>query len=252
MAQQGNDLSPTNTINGDASTVSQPRVRRESNRANSSEQCTRCSMELVWNASDIFWEFDRGHTGQITRSDYFDMIAEPPTVMRLRIQRRAKLDSRFRLSVKPVTFEEFLQLIWPSATKHESQVMRRWSQLREAWHVLARDIFRGHESELKKVFDHLDVRGEGQVFARDIVRAQILSQKDVESLTKCMDIRKCWLDLDAFRQQLWPQLKATYVTRETIIKMRREEDAIISNTFESAFRTGIGDKVTTKDKASAK
>merc|ERR1712151_999590 len=113
-------------------------------------------MDAVWSACDVFWEFDCRHTGQITRAEYIQVMQETPNVTRLRFQRLAKLDSRFRSSTIPLTLKEYLRLIWPAATQKDEQMMHRWAQLREAWHIVNKRDFRAMESELSQVFGHLD------------------------------------------------------------------------------------------------
>merc|ERR1712037_177309 len=117
--------------------------------------------------------------------------------------RRARLETRFRASARPVTLEEFMLRIWPAANEKDLALMRRWAQLREAWSLLNGGNFRGYEIELKRVFEKLDEKGEGSVQAREIVRAQILSKEDVQRLTRSRDMKQ-WLDMETFRAYLGP------------------------------------------------
>jgi len=102
-------------------------------------------MESVWAAVDVFFDFDRGHSGFISRSAYMAMLQEPPTVLRLRMLRRAKLELRFRKSAKPVSVEEFLRLIWPQVTPEDWTVMQKWAEQRRH-HDLSTN-FRGADVE---------------------------------------------------------------------------------------------------------
>lgn len=204
------------------------------------ERCSRCTMDAVWIACDVFWEIDTRHTGFITRAEYIIRLAELPSVMRLRMVRRARLEARFRNSAKAVSLEEFLRLIWPAADEADLRLMRRWCQLRESRSVLHDGNFRGVENELRRVFDLLDGSGQGFIFAMDVIRAHIMTWEDMERLTKRTDIKSHRLDMDAFRGQLGQHLKTEYVTSETMSRIKKEEEAPLSGTFQSAFH--LGDK----------
>ncbi|CAE8615936.1 unnamed protein product [Polarella glacialis] len=132
-------VSPANGATGQQLTSSTWENRKGADR------CSRCTMESVWAAVDVFFDFDRGHSGFISRSAYMAMLQEPPTVLRLRMLRRAKLELRFRKSAKPVSVEEFLRLIWPQVTPEDWTVMQKWAEQRRH-HDLSTN-FRGADVE---------------------------------------------------------------------------------------------------------
>jgi len=195
------------------------------------ERCSRCTIDAVWTACDVFWEFDRNHSGGIQRREYMKCLAEPASVLRLRLLRRAKLEDRFRASARPVTLAEWLTLIWPQATPRDVALMNRWSQLREAWSIFNNNNFRGLESDLRRVFEFLDGNGEGKVRLSDLARAQILPAEEMRRIAKTHDLASMWMDLDTFRNQMWPELKTKFLRAETIARMKKEEEASMQSTF---------------------
>jgi len=211
-----------------------------------SERCSRCTMEAVWAACDVFWEFDVSHTGRITRPAYIQQLGQTPTVMRLRMLRRARLEARFRDSAQPVTLDEFLRLLWPAAQEKDFKLMRRWAQLREALSVMQSENFRGQDHELNTVFAHLDARAEGRIPAQELVRAQILPREQLQRLTKTMDLKHFLIDKETFRSLIWPDLRVRYIRSDTLARMKREEESMMNNTFAGAFNMGVGDKAGSK------
>lgn len=193
------------------------------------ERCSRCTMLAVWNACDVFWEFDTGHTGAISRADYFSGLASQPlapTVARLRMIRRADLSLRFRNSARDVTLEEFLKLLWPLAAGDDWEMMRRWSELREARYVLNPAHFRGTPQELERVFELLDRCSGGKggfCSAFEFVRAEIYTREEIEKLVQRRDLHDCWLDYETYRGQIVDDLKIKFRTEEITEKMKEEE-----------------------------
>lgn len=205
------------------------------------ERCSRCTMHSVWTACDTFWEFDQDHTGTMTRKEYIDLLGESPTVSRLRMLRRARLENQFRISAKPVTLEKFLGLIWPKADEEDRKKMSRWAQLREAHDILNSANFRGADTDMRRIFELLRTRipGEstlGGVVATEMLRALIISEDFVTSIAKGVPVKEFTIETEAeFKESVWPHLKQRWVTRETILKMKREEEQAMSNQFEVAF-----------------
>lgn len=202
------------------------------------ERCGRCTMEAVWSACDVFWEFDGKHTGRITRQEYILASNNPPNVMRVRLLRRSRLAARFRDSATPVTLDEFLRLIWPLLQEKDFKLVRRWAQLREAHSTIVRSNFRGQDAELSKVFEHLDPQGEGRICANDVARAQILPREEVQRLTKSRDLKRFWLDKEAFKSMLWPELRSKYIRPETVARIKKEEEHLMNSAFAGAFNLG--------------
>jgi len=208
------------------------------------ERCSRCTMEAVWAACDVFWEFDVAHTGQISRPEYILRLSEPPNVMRLRMLRRSRLENRFRDSAQPVTMEEFLRLLWPAAKDRDFVLMRRWSELREAHSIGLQDNFRGTEPELSRMFHYL-VQGEGRINAYDIVRSQVLGLDEVHRVLKTSetsaDLRQHLVDKETFKSAVWPEVKQKFIQAETLARMKREEESL-NNSFAGAFNMGADKK----------
>lgn len=203
----------------------------------STERCEHSTMEDVWSACDVFWEFDPQHTGKITRPQYLSLISQPASVIRLRFMRRSRLEERFRNSAAPVTLEEFLQLLWPGAGQQELKQMRRWSRLREARTIMNDSSFRGSETELKRIFDHLDSRGEGRVSARDVISARLVSCDELRRLLEAEDSSGAGLDLEVFRARVWPHLMTAFISPEVAVKLKeKEEDAMFESTFRRSLR----------------
>lgn len=198
---------------------------------NFKDKCKRCPIEAVWAACDVFWQFDVHHTGAITRSEYMARLGGDPSATRLRILRRSRLETRFRKSARPVHLEEFLQLCWPNAEEDDMALMSRWCQLREAKSVLLESNFRGVESELRRVFDLLDGFGQGSVCAIALVRGQIVTALELEQLTQKKNFKEIFLDLETFRNQFWQYLKNEYVTKEALLRMKKEEEATMAVKF---------------------
>lgn len=217
------------------------RLVHEAFRGKPVERCSRCTMHSVWTACDTFWEFDQDHTGTMSRKEYIDLLGESPTVNRLRMLRRARLEHQFRSSAKPVTLEKFLGLIWPQATEEDRKKMARWAQLREAHDILNSANFRGADSDMRRIFELLRTRipGEstlGGVVASEMLRALIISEDFMLSIAKGVPLKEFTIDTEAeFKESVWPHLKQRWVTRETILKMKREEEQAMANSFEVAF-----------------
>jgi len=204
------------------------------------ERCSRCTMEAVWAACDVFWELDVAHTGQISRPEYIIRLSEPPNVMCLRMLRRSRLENRFRESAQPVSMEEFLRLLWPAAKDTDIVLMRRWSELREAHSIGLQDNFRGTEPELSRMFHHL-VQGEGRINAYDIVRSQVLASDEVHRVLKTSeasaDLRRHLVDKETFKSAVWPEVKQKFIRAETRARMKWEEESL-NNSFAGAFNMG--------------
>jgi len=218
------------------------RLVHEAFRGKPVERCTRCTMHSVWTACDTFWEFDQDHTGTMSRKEYIDLLGESPTVNRLRMLRRARLEHQFRTSAKPVTLEKFLGLIWPQATEEDRKKMARWAQLREAHDILNSSNFRGADSDMRRIFELLRVRNLGEtgpeevVVASEMLRALIISEEFMLSIAKDKPLNEFTIDTEAeFKESVWPHLKQRWVTRETILKIKREEEQAMANSFEVAF-----------------
>jgi hypothetical protein len=199
-------------------------------------------MHSVWTACDTFWEFDQDHTGTMSRKEYIDLLGESPTVNRLRMLRRARLEHQFRSSAKPVTLEKFLGLIWPQATEEDQKKMARWAQLREAHDILNSSNFRGADSDMRRIFELLRVRNPGDtgpeevVVASEMLRALIISEEFMLSIAKDKPLNEFTIDTEAeFKEHVWPHMKQRWVTRETILKIKREEEQAMANSFEVAF-----------------
>mmetsp|Transcript_2201 Transcript_2201/g.4686 ORF Transcript_2201/g.4686 Transcript_2201/m.4686 type:complete len:381 (+) Transcript_2201:76-1218(+) len=197
-----------------------------------SERCSRCTMEAVWQACDVFWEFDPTHTGQIARVDYVSRVCEAPNVMRLRFLRRARLENRFRDSAQPVSLGEFLRLLWPNAKDDEFKLMRRWSELRECRTFIAQENFRGSDIELNQAWNLLDPEKNGRISAWEVVRAQILGGDEVRRVLKTGgDLKPRLVDKETFKGIIWPEVRQKYIQPETLIRMKREEDSMLTNPF---------------------
>ncbi|CAE7438169.1 unnamed protein product [Symbiodinium microadriaticum] len=108
-----------------------PDVRRAF-RSKPVEKCSCATITAVWSACDTFWEIDTTHSGAITRQVYMDFLRYIcPSVNTLRMLRRARLECRFRSSAVPVRLEDFLAMVWPTATIEDRAKMLRWAELRE-------------------------------------------------------------------------------------------------------------------------
>jgi len=194
-------------------------------RREPSERVGRADRTLVWAACDTFWTFDRSRCGEITRDQYIAQLAEAPTVIVLRMLRKSRLEARFRKSARPVRIEEFLRLIWPSATDKDFETINRWVQLREAWTVLNDRRFHGSDAELRKVWDLLAREStlaegmSGEIIAREFVRAQILSAEEIERLTRTAE-SSTRVTQEVFRNSIIPHLKHLYVSSSA----KAEED----------------------------
>eukprot|EP00933_Yihiella_yeosuensis_P033666 TRINITY_DN27322_c0_g1_i1.p1 TRINITY_DN27322_c0_g1~~TRINITY_DN27322_c0_g1_i1.p1 ORF type:complete len:435 (+),score=59.37 TRINITY_DN27322_c0_g1_i1:82-1386(+) len=205
------------------------------------ERCSRCTIDAVWAACDVFWEFDRDHSGVISRKEYIDLLGDQPTVTRLRVLRRAKLERRFRASAEPLTVEEFLLLMWPKATEADKVIMRRWAQLRQAYDMMQCPKFKGSQQEMEKVYELLRTpcpEGGLKLQAYELQRSLCLRADEVRRLAKGVDIREVWWDIEDYKTLIWPLLRNRWVTRETLIRMKKEEEN--DNTLGSALRTGRG------------
>jgi len=150
--------------------------------------------------------------------------------------RRARLEYRFRCSAQPVTLEEFFYLIWPEATKEDRVLMDRWAELRKARHILTFREFKGTDpEEMKAIFELLSSRKpgqEGKLYASEIIRAHVLPEPSVLEFTKGENPSRFCFDFEEFKSVVWPELKQKWVTRDTIRKMKQEEEFHAEKSFE--------------------
>jgi Ca2+-binding EF-hand superfamily protein len=110
----------------------------------------------MWAAYDVFRSMDRKGLHKITRQDYSEALGDFPTVDRLKVLKRSGLENRFRKSPKEVTLEEFLRLMWPTATEEDIETMQYWAKLRDAQGLIHAGNFEGDVKDLRQVFDLLD------------------------------------------------------------------------------------------------
>jgi len=195
-------------------------------------------MQGVWAACDVFWDFDRDRTGFVTRKEYIQRLGDAPSVERVRVLRRANLSQRFRGDASPVSLTEMLRLCWPSATAEDHVTMRRWVELRDAYHMFINPNFRGSDLDMRRSFELLGTGGDC-VVASQLVRALVLGSDDACSLARTQRLRRHQIDWLEWKERWWPALRATYVTRETIAKMRREEESAAAGDFTHTLRAEL-------------
>lgn len=239
------------------SAASTPDPFRSSNYGCSVGERVSCTtQQAVWSACDVFWSMDSRKTGSISRMCYIHRLRDPPSVERLRVLRRANLSVRFAQNAAPVCLEEMLQLMWPSVGAEDRKVIRRWVQLREAWHVVHRPNFRGERQDMEKTFNLLEGKAEGDegepargeerfVAPMEVARAQIVTWEDIQThnLTRGTEdrigLREYKIDTWEWKERWWPALKAIYMSKDTIAKMKKEEEVAVTNDFHYGLRSGI-------------
>lgn len=195
-------------------------------------------MQAVWTACDVFWALDSERTGFVTRKEYIQRLGDPPSVERMRVLRRANLSRRFRKDASPVSLDEMLRLMWPSATAEDQVTMQRWVELRDVYHMFHNPNFRGSEHDMRRGFEMLGTGGD-YVGAAQLVRAVVLDWDDACGLARTQALRRHRIDFLEWKERWWPALRATYVSRETIAKMRKEEESAVSGDFSSQLRSSL-------------
>lgn len=196
----------------------------------------------MWIAYDVFRSLDKQKRQSISRNDFFEGLKDFPTLDKLKMLKRTRLDVRFRESTQDVDLPEFLRMLWPSATDEDVIKMVRWGQLREAQSVLRDGKFRGEVAELKKIFDLLDENGDGLLTVNELRRARILSGQEIQSLmrTQRLDAKMSFHDFCIYAQT---HLKAMYVSAETAAKMKEEASQAHEQDFQSSFRAALHGKL---------
>jgi len=193
----------------------------------------------MWIAYDVFRNMDKRRRNKIGRIDFVEALKDYPTLEKLKMLKRSQLESRFRESAQDVSLDEFLQLLWPSATDEDIAKMLRWAQLREAQAVLRDDSFRGETSELRRVFDLLDENGDTMLSVNELQRAQIFTQKEIATLMfqdrpdATIDTKLSFADFCFYAQH---HLKAMYVTADMQKVMAQEQEKNQNDELERSFR----------------
>jgi hypothetical protein len=190
----------------------------------------------------VFWQFDDMRSGEITRRNYIDGLADPPTIEKLRVLRRAQVDQRFRRSAQPIVFQEWITMLWPNQGEHELEVMMRWAELREAYNIVHHKKFRCHETEMNRVYFLIDQppacrpnrrkedgkdepsRGSGDIPLGELVRACLLTQEEVFKLFRDKKDLHDTISKETFKIQAHPHFKTYYVTADMKSKLKQEEE----------------------------
>lgn len=177
-------------------------------------------MRGVWTVCDVFRAFDTERTGYVTRKGYIQRLGDPPSVERVRVLRRANLSRRFRDNASPVSLDEMLHLVWPSASTEDQVTMRRWAELRDIFHMFHNSDFQGSDEDMLRAFDLLAAGGD-YVIAADLVQAGVLGLEDASSLSRARELRRYKINLLQWKDRWWPTLKAMHVSPEMVAKLRQ-------------------------------
>lgn len=197
------------------------------------ERCNTATQASVQTACQVFWSFDASDTGVITRDEYLLRLSDPPTADRLRFLRRANMEARFRQSANPVSLEDFLWMIWPSAPESDMRLILRWAHLHKARSAVLRPNFRGTELELRTVWELLggDPRGEALEVSA-LVRSQILTAAEARRLICGADPNNTKINMETYRNTFHQYLKSLYVTSETLKRIKAEEESSMAQHLE--------------------
>jgi len=125
----------------------------------SAHQC-RVSKEETWKVYDVFFDINESQSGSATRAEYLAYIGKTPTVLGLRVQRRARLGDRFRESASPVSVVEFMRLFWRSLNDEDVATMSEYARLRQAYQTLLKPGFKACDAEMDRIFTNLDRNGD--------------------------------------------------------------------------------------------
>lgn len=205
-----------------------PDVRRAF-RSKPVEKCSCATITAVWSACDTFWEIDTTHSGAITRQVYMDFLRYIcPSVNTLRMLRRARLECRFRSSAVPVRLEDFLAMVWPTATIEDRAKMLRWAELRECYDIISHR-FSATDQDLEKLFTLLCgppmKPGEPQkVLASELSRSRILPRDVVVGFAKERHLKEVAFDYEEFKSIAWPKLKERWMSKDSFNKQKAVEE----------------------------
>lgn len=202
------------------------------------ERCSRCTKEEMWAVYDVFRTMDEARKHRISRKNFFnpDRLGGP-SLMELRVLRKARLDERFRHSAEDITLEEFLQLVFPGCSRGDVQKMMHWARLKDAQAVLRDPKFRAEVPQLRQIFDILDENGDENLSMTELERAGILTKSEIAALLRGSnrDSVKFNCNFQEFLAVVQTHLKDTYVSTETRRAMEEEKQ----NDFQNAFRNAL-------------
>jgi len=132
---------------------------------------------------DVFQLFDRRRQHKIVRRDFYDALKDCASLHQLKVLNRSRMKERFLDSARDVTLEEFLRMMWPSATEDDLHKMVYWSRLREAQNLLHGVVPQTMSTgNLRMIFDLLDLNGDHRVSVEELYRANILTPDQVQRL----------------------------------------------------------------------
>jgi len=188
-------------------------------------QC-RVSKEEMWKVYDVFFDINESQSGSATRAEYFAFIGKTPTVLGLRVQRRARLGDRFRDSASPVSVVEFMRLFWRNLNDADITEMTEWARLRQAYLTLLKPGFKASDTEMDRIFTNLDKNGDHTIKASALVEAGILSGSEVFGLLKHRRTNgapTATIDRLIYKSVICPFLREKYVHPDVLAKLRDEE-----------------------------
>jgi Ca2+-binding EF-hand superfamily protein len=154
------------------------------------DRCSRCTRLEMWAAYNVFRSMDKRGLHKISRQDYLKTMSNFPTLEKLKVLKRSGLEDRFRENAKEVTLEEFLQLMWPHATKEDLKKMQYWAKLRDAQELVRSGSFTGQVQELREVFDLLD---------KDL--NHLLEDNELKCILEKNEIEQMMREVEAHRAQ---------------------------------------------------
>lgn len=151
---------------------------------------------------------DKRGLHKISRQDYLKTMSNFPTLEKLKVLKRSGLEDRFRENAKEVTLKEFLQLMWPQATKEDLQKMQYWAKLRDAQELVRSGSFTGQVQELREVFDLLD---------KDL--NHLLEDNELKCILEKNEIEQMMHEVEAHRAQFKVDDSVAEVKKKLNIKL---------------------------------
>jgi hypothetical protein len=200
-----------------------------SSRQSRVERCRVCTKHQAWIVFDVFLSLTTPKERNFILRDVFSQIiadwysAPGRTLFEIKVLKRSGLYNRFRRAASPVDLREWFSLVWPQASDEELDMMMRWAQLREIQLSVTGQSFRGTLEETKKIFQVLDDSKDGQVSIIELMRAEIMTKKEVDDIIKANDADgDGQLDIEEFCAHFQPFLKQKYLSGEARKKFEKE------------------------------
>jgi len=187
---------------------------------------------------------DKQGCGAVRRCDFWEAFTDHVTKEMQCTITKAKLQQRFRASAAEMTFEEFIERMWPSSTDSDRKMMNHWARLRDASLIISSPSFRATRLNMKQIFDLLDTDGSEMLSLSELVRARILTKDESKKLLQ--EFHKTFGGTKDSQNLSFSEFKV--VTRKHFLEKYAHDD-VWADPCRSAFqksKTNVSPKPATK------